>query len=74
MARSELPEKNLIIDEWDRWAKNTIPVGQRANELKALSFYRYLKDERSTLLDFPFAGDRWAIVKIWLRQSGRIFD
>ncbi len=72
MAKSELPEKNLIIDEWDQWAKINITVGQRANEHKARSFYRYLRDGESTLLDFPFAGDRWEIVKIWLRQSGRI--
>ena len=71
MAKSELPEKNLIIDEWDQWAKNNIPAGQRATELKAIAFYRYLVTERPALLDFPFAGDKLPIVKIWLRESGR---
>jgi hypothetical protein len=74
MAKSELPEKHMIIDEWDEWAKSNITAGQRADEFKALAFYRYLSSERITLLDFPFAGDKWPMVKIWLRQSGRISD
>jgi hypothetical protein len=74
MAMSELPEKNMIIDEWDQWAKNNIAAGQRANDLKALAFYGYLSSERPRLLDFDFAGDRWPMVKIWLREAGRISD
>jgi hypothetical protein len=74
MAKSELPEKNMIIDEWDRWAKNNVATGQRANDLKALAFYGYLSSEKPGLLGFGFAGDRWPMVKIGLRQAGRISD
>jgi hypothetical protein len=64
----------MIIDEWDQWAKNNIRAGQRPNELKALAFYGFIASERPTLLGFSFAGDKWPMVKIWLRQAGRIFD
>jgi hypothetical protein len=57
MAKSELPEKNMIIDEWDRWAKNNVATGQRANDLKALAFYGYLSSEKPGLLGFDFAGE-----------------
>jgi hypothetical protein len=74
MAKSELPEKGMIIDEWDRWAKDNVLEGKKANGLKALTFYGYLVSERPTLLGFPFAGDKWPMVKIWLRQAGKISD
>ena len=74
MMKSELPEKNMVIDEWDQWAKKNIGPDQRANDLKALAFYGYLSTERPRLLGFNFAGDKWPMVKIWLRQAGRIFD
>jgi hypothetical protein len=74
MAKSELPEKNLIIDEWDQWAKNSIRAGQRADDGKALAFYGYLASERPRLLSFSFAGDKWPMVRIWLHQAGRISD
>jgi hypothetical protein len=74
MAKSELRERNLVIDEWDQWAKNNIRAGQRANELKALAFYGYLTSEKPGLLEFKFAGDKWQVVKIWLRHAGRIAD
>jgi hypothetical protein len=74
MARSEIPEKNMIIDEWDRWAKNNIRTGQRADDDKALAFYGFLASERPRLLGFSFAGDKRPMVRIWLRQAGRISD
>jgi hypothetical protein len=74
MAKSELPERAMIIAEWDRWAKDKVLEGQRADGLKALAFYGYLSSERPGLLGFDFAGDRWPMVNIWLRQAGRISD
>lgn len=74
MTRSEPPEKNMVIDEWDQWAKKNIAPGQTANDLKALAFYGHLSTERPRLLGFNFAGDKWPMVKIWLRQAGRISD
>ncbi len=73
MTRSEPPEKNMVIDEWE-WAKKNIAPGQAANDLKALAFYGYLSTERPRLLGFNFADDKWPMVKIWLRQAGRISD
>jgi hypothetical protein len=57
MWRNELPQKNTIIDEWDRWAKNNIAAGQRPKEVKAIAFYGYLSIEKPRLLGFDFAGD-----------------
>jgi hypothetical protein len=59
MTRSEPPEKNMVIDEWDQWAKKNIAPGQTGNDLKALAFYGYLSTERARLLGFSFAGDKW---------------
>jgi hypothetical protein len=74
MWRNELPQKNTIIDEWDRWAKNNIAAGQRPNEVKAIAFYGYLSIEKPRLLGFDFAGDGWPMVRIRLPQAGRISD
>jgi hypothetical protein len=74
MAKSELPEKNMIIDEWDRWVKDNVPQGQKVDALKALEFYDYLCSARPKLLNFDFAGDKWPVLQIWLRQAGRISD
>jgi hypothetical protein len=57
MWRNELPQKNTIIDEWDRWAKNNIAAGRRPNEVTAIAFYGYLSSEKPGLLGFDFAGD-----------------
>jgi hypothetical protein len=72
MPKSELPEREMIINEWDRWVDDNVLEGQKADGLKALAFFEHLASARPKLLDFSFAGDKWPIVKIWLRQAGRI--
>ena len=74
MPKSELPERGKILEEWDRWAKGNISEGQKADEIRALAFYGYLANEKQRLLEFNFAGDKWQMVKIWLRQAGKISD
>jgi hypothetical protein len=72
MPKSELPERDKILEEWDRWAKDS--EGRKADGIRALAFYGYLANEKQRLLEFNFAGDKWQMVKIWLRQAGKISD
>ena len=66
--RKQPPEMDLIIQEWDKWAKDKIPDGEKGTGMQGLEFYGYLKTEKQRLLEFRFAGDRWQQVKVWLRE------
>jgi hypothetical protein len=65
-------EMDLIIHEWDKWAKDKIPEGDKGTGQQGLEFYGYLKTEMPQLLEFKFAGDRWQQVKVWLREVRQI--
>jgi hypothetical protein len=54
-----------IVSEYDRWAKKH---PDEAIMMGGYLFFRYLQNERSDLLDFRGAGDRWQIVHGWLRD------
>ena len=54
-----------IVSEYDRWAKKH---PDEAIMMGGYLFFRYLQDERSDLLDFRGAGDKWQIVHGWLRD------
>ena len=45
-----------IVSEYDRWAKKH---PDEAIMMGGYLFFRYLQDERSDLLDFRGAGDKW---------------
>ena len=65
--RKQPPEMSQIIEEWDKWAKDKIPEGEKGTGKQGLEFYGYLT-EKQQLLEFKFAGDRWQQVKVWLRE------
>jgi hypothetical protein len=66
--RKQPAEMSQIIEEWDKWAKDKIPEGEKGTGKQGLEFYGYLKTEKQQLLEFKFAGDRWQQVKVWLRE------
>lgn len=66
--------RRFILGAWDDWAAGTLEPSYAANRTDALRFFAYLQTERSELLKFRTAGDRWQIVHGWLLDSGRITD
>ena len=58
-----------IIREWDAWApKQSDPASLRGGT----PFYRHLQDEKSELLNFRYAGDKWQRVYVCLLRAGRV--
>ena len=56
--------KPLIVAEWDRHPKGSHD---------ATTFYIYLTEEKSELLDFRVAtNDKYECIKSWLCEAGRI--
>jgi len=57
--------RQAVLTEYDRWAKkhpdDSIIMG-------GFLFFRYLQTDRSELLDFRAAGNKWEIVHGWLRD------
>jgi hypothetical protein len=56
--------RRAILSEFDRRAKKH---PDDAAMMGGFRFFRYLRNERSDLLDFR-AGDKWQIVHGWLRD------
>ena len=54
-----------VLSEYDSWAKK-YPVD--ASMMGGFRFFRYLQSERSGLLDFRAAGNKWPIVHGWIRD------
>jgi hypothetical protein len=58
-----------IIREWDTWApKQSDPASLR----DGFPFYRHLQKEKSELLNFRYAGDKWQRVYGCLLRAGRV--
>jgi hypothetical protein len=57
--------KRAVLSEYDRWVK-THP--DDAKIMGGFFFFRYLQNERSELLDFRAAGNKWQLVHGWLRD------
>ena len=57
--------KRAVLSEYDSWAKKH---PNDANMMGGFPFFRYLEKERSNLLDFRAAGNKWQIVHGWLRD------
>jgi hypothetical protein len=55
--KKQPPEMSQIMEEWDKWAKDKIPEGEKGTGKQGLEFYGYLKTEKQQLLEFKFAGD-----------------
>jgi hypothetical protein len=66
-----------IAGAFPKWL-STQPIGRpvglgEATVADALDFYIYMADHRPDLLDFQAAGDKWQVVKAWLRDD-RLID
>jgi hypothetical protein len=57
--------KRAVLSAYDSWAKK---YPNQASMMGGFLFFRYLQEERSELLDFRGAGNKWQIVHGWLRD------
>ena len=60
--------RRTVLSEYDRWAKRH---PNQANMMGGFLFFRYLQAERSELLDFRAAGNKWKIVHGWIRDRSK---
>jgi hypothetical protein len=57
--------KQAVLSKYDKWAK------KHPNEARMMGgflFYRYLQTDKSDLLDFRAADNKWPIVHGWIRD------
>jgi len=57
--------RQAVLSAYDSWAKK---YPNQASMMGGFLFFRYLQAERSDLLDFRAAGNKWPIVHAWLRD------
>jgi len=57
--------RRAVLSAYDSWAKKH---PNDASVMGGFLFFRYLQQERSELLDFRAAGNKWQIVQGWLRD------
>jgi hypothetical protein len=65
MAMKKEEARRAVLSEYDGWAKKH---PNAANMMGGFLFFRYLQQERSDLLDFHGAGNKWEIVHGWIRD------
>jgi hypothetical protein len=58
--------RRAVLSEYDSWAKKQ---ANQASMMGGFLFFRYLQAERSDLLDFRAADNKWPIVHGWIRDS-----
>ncbi len=58
--------EKTIIAEWRRWAKK---LGSCAITDMLLFYFGWLKKSKSKLLLFPYQGQQWHVVRIWLQRD-----
>ena len=63
MVREEA--RRTLLREYDKWAKDH---PHDATKRSGVVFFTYLQKERTDLLDFRAAGNKWPIVHDWLRD------
>jgi hypothetical protein len=64
--------KPAILVEWREWAADRNMVNPHGFD--ALMFFEFLRQERSYLLSFKEAGDKWQTVHCWLLQARLVRD
>ena len=57
--------RRTVLTEYDKWAKQH---PNQASMMGGFLFFRYLQKEKSDLLDFRGAGNKWEIVHVWIRD------
>ena len=65
MAIKKEEARRAVLSEYDSWAKKH-PTD--ASMMGGFLFFRYLQAERSDLLDFRPADNKWPIVNGWIRD------
>jgi hypothetical protein len=65
MALKQEEARRSVLSEYDSWAKKH---PNQASMMGGFLFFRYLQAERSDLLDFRAAGNKWPIVHGWIRD------
>ena len=63
--------KDKIMEEFDEWVEKN-DFGGTPTEREALQFYAHIELDKSHLLNFQCAGDKWQKLKSWLYDSSRI--
>jgi hypothetical protein len=61
-----MSKEQARLAEFDSWAKKH---PNDASVMGGFLFFRYLQTERSDLLDFRAAHNKWPIVHGWIRDS-----
>jgi len=57
--------RRAVLSAYDSWAKKHT---DDASIMGGFLFFRYLQTDRSELLDFRGAGNKWEIVHGWIRD------
>ena len=67
----QLEAKDKLMKEFDEW-KQKNNFGGKPTESDALQFFAHIESDKSHLLNFRCAGDKWQRLKSWLYHSSRI--
>src|SRR6516225_11480560 len=65
MAIKKEEARRAVLSAYDSWAKKH---PSQASMMGGFLFFRYLQTDRSDLLDFRAAGNKWLIVHGWIRD------
>ena len=65
MAIKKEVARRPVLSAYDGWAKKH---PNQASMMGGFLFFRYLQTDRSELLDFRAAGNKWEIVHGWIRD------
>ena len=65
MAMKKEEARRAVLSAYDSWAKKH---PNDARMMGGFLFFRYLQTEKSDLLDFRAAGNKWPIVQGWIRD------
>jgi len=65
MAMKQQEARRAVLSAYDSWAKKH---PNDARMMGGFLFFRYLQTEKSDLLDFRAAGNKWPIVHGWLQD------
>jgi hypothetical protein len=58
--------EKLIVDEWRRWAKKH---GSCTITDMLFFYFGWLQKNKPELLLFPFEGQQWHMVRVWLQRD-----
>lgn len=66
MVRTVADAERLVIAEWHTWAKRR----DSYTIIDMLLFYfGWLRKKKPELLAFPYQGQQWHVVRVWLQRD-----